>query len=228
MIELVAGHPKYAKHVGPLLHASFPEMIDFILPDHRMSAKVLAALYARDRGYFSYRYSTLAMSDGRVVGLEISFDLAQFSKEKWAGRLAWLLACPPSIWWPWPPTIARSIGAYEPAPTPNTYYLNNIAISPSQQGKGVGRLLIDHVSQRAAENGYDAIELDVATSNKRAAAVYEKLGFSVTRSLPSSEWLQGRGIPSLVRMRREFPDRFFALPETFSEIDRTSGHSLPL
>lgn len=56
-------------------------------------------------------------------------------------------------------------------------YLGGVAIHPSAAGKGYGAKMLQEVIDYAVTQGFLRIELSVATINKRAIGLYEKLGF---------------------------------------------------
>ncbi|SFQ19325.1 GNAT family N-acetyltransferase [Parafilimonas terrae] len=58
------------------------------------------------------------------------------------------------------------------------YKLNKIYILPSHQGKGVGRLLIEHIIQSIKKENATSLLLNVNRYNK-AKGMYERLGFKV-------------------------------------------------
>jgi ribosomal protein S18 acetylase RimI-like enzyme len=58
------------------------------------------------------------------------------------------------------------------------YKLDKIYILPSQQGKGTGRFLIDHIIDEIKKEGATALQLQVNRRNN-AKSFYEKLGFAV-------------------------------------------------
>jgi len=58
------------------------------------------------------------------------------------------------------------------------YKLHKIYVLPEQQGKGVGKLLIDHIIQKIKEQKATALLLNVNRHNK-ARGMYERLGFTV-------------------------------------------------
>ena len=61
----------------------------------------------------------------------------------------------------------------------NTIYkLNKIYILPSHQGKGIGRLLIEHIIQSIKKENATSLLLNVNRYNK-AKGMYERLGFKV-------------------------------------------------
>jgi ribosomal protein S18 acetylase RimI-like enzyme len=61
---------------------------------------------------------------------------------------------------------------------PFIYKLDKIYILPSQQGKGTGKFVIDHILKEIKENGATALQLQVKRDNK-ARFFYEKLGFLI-------------------------------------------------
>ena len=60
--------------------------------------------------------------------------------------------------------------------------IEKIYIHPSEQGKGTGRLLIDHVSQTAQAANIHSLELNVNRNNP-AKTFYEKNGFVIVEEV---------------------------------------------
>jgi len=58
------------------------------------------------------------------------------------------------------------------------YKLHKIYVLPGQQGKGIGKLLIDHITQKIKEQKAAVLLLNVNRYNK-AKGMYERLGFTV-------------------------------------------------
>jgi len=58
------------------------------------------------------------------------------------------------------------------------YKLHKIYILTSQQGKGTGKFMIEHIIHDIKQKGADALQLQVNRHNK-ARSFYEKLGFTV-------------------------------------------------
>jgi ribosomal-protein-alanine N-acetyltransferase len=56
--------------------------------------------------------------------------------------------------------------------------LLTIAIDPAQQGKGLGRQLLEHIELRAEALGADTLFLEVRESNTAAIKLYETAGFN--------------------------------------------------
>jgi diamine N-acetyltransferase len=65
---------------------------------------------------------------------------------------------------------------------PAIYKLHKIYVLPSQQGKGTGRFVIDHIINEIRNKNAKALQLQVNRHNK-AKSFYEQLGFSVKEEL---------------------------------------------
>lgn len=52
-----------------------------------------------------------------------------------------------------------------------------IAVSPTAQGRGIGRLLLDELIARSVRRGADALMLEVRADNDPAIRLYERSGF---------------------------------------------------
>jgi ribosomal protein S18 acetylase RimI-like enzyme len=163
---------------------------------------VLARLYGRDAGHFSFRFSTVALAADRVVGLELGYDREQLGRQAVRGSLLLLRHSPPSRWWHLVARAGRVVDRYVPRPGAGAYYINNLAVAPARRGRGIGERLLTHAVERARRGGYEAVELDVTAVNERAIAFYRRHGF-VAVSASGTEALQrAYGLPRLVRMAR--------------------------
>ncbi len=54
---------------------------------------------------------------------------------------------------------------------------HTLATSPTEQGKGIGKQMVEFCIQYAKDKGYKAIRLDVVPDNIPARRLYEKCGF---------------------------------------------------
>ena len=61
---------------------------------------------------------------------------------------------------------------------PTAWKLHKIYILSSQQGKGIGKFVIDYITKEIQEKGATVLQLQVNRHNK-AKGFYEKIGFSV-------------------------------------------------
>jgi ribosomal-protein-alanine N-acetyltransferase len=56
--------------------------------------------------------------------------------------------------------------------------LLNIAVEPTQQKQGIGRLLLDEVLAQASAKKATTVFLEVRASNQRAIQMYQQAGFN--------------------------------------------------
>ena len=70
--------------------------------------------------------------------------------------------------------------SYSSTDQPGVYKLHKIYVLPGQQGKGLGKMIIDRVVQDIRTDSAVALQLNVNRYNK-AKNFYEKLGFTVIR-----------------------------------------------
>jgi ribosomal protein S18 acetylase RimI-like enzyme len=76
-----------------------------------------------------------------------------------------------------------------------------LAVSPDAQGRGVGRLLVEHVLGRFRADGASAVALSSLTEMTTAHRLYERLGFA---RLAERDWSPVPGV-DLIAFRRELP-----------------------
>lgn len=59
--------------------------------------------------------------------------------------------------------------------------------SPSAQGRGLARAMCEHSLVRARERGFRAMQFNhVVSTNERAVALWQKLGFQIVGTLPQA------------------------------------------
>ena len=56
-------------------------------------------------------------------------------------------------------------------------WVYNVSVVPEHQGKGYGRLLMEHAEALARAGGFHTLGLMVSSHNERARALYERLSF---------------------------------------------------
>ncbi len=67
-------------------------------------------------------------------------------------------------------------------------HLAQIAVGPSDQGLGLGKLLLARSVDALADAGFLTVSLMVSESNQRAVSLYESLGFRTVLSFPVFSW----------------------------------------
>lgn len=71
-------------------------------------------------------------------------------------------------------------------PNDNTYELGKMAVAPSAQKLGIGRLLGESLIEYAKREGVTSIYLEANTKLEASVALYKKLGFRAVDSLNSA------------------------------------------
>ena len=61
----------------------------------------------------------------------------------------------------------------------NIYKLDKIYILQTQQGKGIGKFVIDYILQQIKDRGAESLQLQVNRNNINAKSFYEKIGFRI-------------------------------------------------
>ena len=78
----------------------------------------------------------------------------------------------------------RPVGfaSYSTTPEPHVFKLHKIYVLPDQQGKGLGKYIIDFITEKIRTLGANALQLNVKRDNN-ARFFYEKLGFYIVEEV---------------------------------------------
>ncbi|MEO6837877.1 MAG: GNAT family N-acetyltransferase [Ginsengibacter sp.] len=74
--------------------------------------------------------------------------------------------------------IPVGFASFSPQENPAIYHLNKIYLLPSQQGKNIGKKIINYVCEEVKKAGGRSLQLNVNRYNK-ALHFYEKQGFKI-------------------------------------------------
>ncbi|NMP30701.1 GNAT family N-acetyltransferase [Thalassotalea sp. M1531] len=177
--------PTYASDVEdviPLMFSAGPEAYRYVFSQQssNQALEFLREAYLRGGGEFGFSSHFVACQGDRVIGL---LGLRQ-----------------PNNNWPYAWSALTNILRYyslvdalkvlvrglkfEQIVKPtvrNRLCIHNLAVSESCQGLGVGRQLIEYAVNQAQALGFSHVCLDVAETNPKAKALYQRLGF-ITQS----------------------------------------------
>ncbi len=73
-------------------------------------------------------------------------------------------------------------GLVETILRPDHLWIENVAVAPQQQGRGFGRLLLDHAERRAVQSGRTQIRLLTNEAFAANLELYAKRGYGVDRA----------------------------------------------
>ena len=155
--------------------------IAFILTgttERKEAASVLDGFFRQEGNRVSYQNTLVLQEDRQVVGVALLYD----------GAKARELGVPLER------AEAKKSGLPDyripTEPDESEFYLDTVSVSPSYQGKGYGRKLVEAVCLRAREQEHRRIALLVDLDNTDAKRLYEKLGFRVdyTKSIGGEDY----------------------------------------
>ncbi|MGI9288323.1 MAG: GNAT family N-acetyltransferase [Pseudomonadales bacterium] len=166
----------------PLMFSAGPEAFRYVFSvEYQDQAfDFLHHAFLRGGGEFGYRGHLLAEEDGKPVALVGVWH----PKE----NMTYTLDAVKQIFAYYGPAkglivVIRGL-RFEKIVSPprkGTLCLHNLGVARELRGKGIGGKVIDHFFELARKRGVDTISLDVAETNPRAKALYERMGFSVVR-----------------------------------------------
>ena len=102
----------------------------------------------------------------------------------------------------------------EHRPASDELYVDGVAVSPVVRGQGIGSRLLMEAEVIARECGLRWLRLDVIDTNPRAQALYERLGYRVTR-VEKTQWMERwTGFGAIISMERAVDENASAQPGT--------------
>jgi ribosomal protein S18 acetylase RimI-like enzyme len=153
--------------------------------------------------YFAHTEATVALQDGRVVGVEIGFDGARNyrTKANLAGVAARVIAEGGMTDAELDAVLARADAAsyLNPFVPASAYYVLALAVSDDLRGTGVGAALLAHAMTRARRAGCRALHLDVLSDNP-AVGFYRARGLATMAETVAPVPCREHGVPMELRM----------------------------
>ncbi len=89
------------------------------------------------------------------------------------------------------------LGLIETVPHPDHLWIDNVAVAPAAQGRGIGRMLLDFTEARALAAGFPELRLVTNGVFESNIALYSRIGFVVDRI---EDFMNGKA----VYMRKSF------------------------
>lgn len=132
---------------------------------------VFLALAARESTQYSYCNTLVAEVEGVAAGAIVGYDGARLKELRE----------------PIFPLLKQHLGvvpAIEDETEAGEFYLDSLGVLTVYRSHGVGRALIEAMSQRAFDLGHERVGLIVDYDNPRAERLYTKLGFKRVGSKP--------------------------------------------
>jgi ribosomal protein S18 acetylase RimI-like enzyme len=188
-----------------LIYMTMGSLADYLLggDDDGAAKGVISQLFRRQKNRYSHQYTNLAIIDGEVAGLLLSYP----------GKVLKSLNFP----------MARSMFAVNELPqllrffyrslplikineaAADEYFISNLAIFPEFQGHGVGKFLMSLAEKKAKESGLNKCALTVEIKNSHAVELYQYLGYQIVETIKVERLKQRIGFTGLYRMVKKFP-----------------------
>lgn len=198
-ITLRPAAPGDAAEAAALIHAAGPALYSWLFGPTREDAVALfRALFVLPGSVFSHENGTVAVRDGRVVGLALAVSSSTYHRG-WALPRMLLRRGPRFLLRLLPAAFALS-GSTLPPP-PGAYYLGILAVSPDARDRGVGARLLEEAERLARRAGCDSVCLHTEIGNAGARRFYARHGYAVTHERPTPRAVR-RGVAGFVGMRK--------------------------
>ncbi len=185
----------------PLILSSGPDTFNYVF-SHRTRMDATAFLhraFVTGKGEFGYQNQHVGVHDGNVIALGAGYsgrEMLAFS----VAALQQILGCYGLIGGV--QVLRRGLQAERIVQPPkgDEHYIAHLGVAPEYRGRGIGEQLVQHLLEDGKSRGRTLATLDVSMLNPRAEALYERLGFIVTRELVSNYENETARIPSHRRM----------------------------
>lgn len=198
--------PADADAAVPLIYSSGPDAFDYVfcVPRKANAQDFLRAAFLGGDTQFGWRNHVVVELDGRLIGIG-----AAWGSER---TLRYSLQALRRFWriYGWRHVFGvlvrglRTESVIRP-PRPGCLYIAHLGIAPECRSQGLGHALLDWFAVRG-RTAYRTLALDVAVTNPRAQALYERLGFRVCEERISNLSNAHGSVPSTRYMERSNTD----------------------
>ena len=178
-VKITKGLYKDAKSIAEMAYSAGPELYDYMYDVNGKNALgFLTYEYTKGTGVTGHKNLTLAVVEDEVIGTGSFYNMAEFVRIglqtvvnifRYYGIKSGLQVMSRMKHGP---SVMRQPGLKE-------MYVANLGVREDYRSKGVGTKLIEWQKEIAISKGYKLMSLDVATHNRQAQKLYERLGFQV-------------------------------------------------
>ncbi|MCG8312600.1 MAG: GNAT family N-acetyltransferase [Pseudomonadales bacterium] len=180
-LDIRSAKPSDQGKIAELMYSSGADLYDYIYKSQNSHPlDYIRWEFGTGRGLCTHKLLTVAVVDNTVVGTGTFYDGAAYQKMSTGASLNLMRYYGLK-------TIPRAVRAMDStrlmqAPKRDELYLANFGVSPELRGTGIGSKIIKHKIAEAKDQGYRLMSLDVSTQNPKAEALYQRLGFVVTKT----------------------------------------------
>jgi len=155
------------------------------LGDHQRQLAVLEAFWRGADNRFSHRLAELALLDGEIAGLALTFGGPQSLALNFgvARHILKVYSLRQALRFGW---LGLHMAGYTEVKR-DEYLLSNLAVFPWAERRGLGRHLLQRSDELARAAGYRRITLTVELGNERARGLYLSHGYRVIERHPTPQ-----------------------------------------
>lgn len=147
----------------------FEHLFDGLMP--LMSAQdVLRLAVTDEHSPLSASNCIIVEEDGQALGCTLFYPAEEYGLPSIASAIV-------------PMSRLDPLRALLASTLPGSLYIHTVAVAPFNQGKGVGRLLVETVRDYAKETGWTSMSCHAWLNNKRALALYRSMGFEAVEEI---------------------------------------------
>jgi len=184
-LELRPSKKEEVDQAVPLIYSSGPPSFEYVFKNDKVNAQdFLSYAFVRPGGEFSYQNHYSLYWEEEMVGIGSVFDA------KMAGGFTVVDALNIFRFYKFsslgPVKSGLKVEKLILLPIKKEIALAHLAIVPIMQGKGLGTKLIELLKEKANKAADSIWVLDVSEENPRAKALYDRLGFRVTKKNDST------------------------------------------
>ena len=183
----------------PLLFESAKPYYTAYAGSEKRALALLDAVFKEPTHAASYDCCTVAYVDTELVGVVAGFPVT--SGDRLSRRFIQLTLpkLPPWRWWGTFRHL-RAAGNVAPAPPPDAYYVDALAVASGWRRRGIAHQLLDVAHEQARRAGLPCLALDTGLQNTGARRLYEAYGFGEReiRRAPNNRTARALGGPGFV------------------------------
>jgi len=183
-----------------LIYITMGSMADYLLggDDAAAAKNIISRLFQRQKNRYSHQYTDLAIINGEVAGLLLSYSgkvlkslnfpmvESMFTVNELPETLQFFYRSLPLM-------NIKEVAADE-------YFINNVAVFPKFQGHGVGKFLMHLAEKQTKESGLNKCALTVEIENSRTVGLYQHLGYQIVDTVKVKRLKRRIGFTGLYRM----------------------------
>lgn len=175
-----------APFAASMICLSLHELADHLFQLNTDAIKVATAeLFARNAGRFGYEHAYVAECDGEAVGLLVAYrgDRVSRLNLETVPHLIAVLGLVNAIRF-----VYRGVTLPGGKEAENDeFFISNVGILPSLQGRSLGSQLLAFAEELACENNLKKCSLIVSWRNTDAKRLYERIGYKIAEAVQDDE-----------------------------------------